>query len=72
MVYEQTEDMPKKKKQRQKQGAFPGNLGKGVGIAARRWCLSGPFHSYYTLSEEEWLWSPPSGKPSVQDVRASI
>ena len=40
VVYEQTEDMPKKKKAKAKKGGgVPRNLGKGVGIAGLRQLL---------------------------------
>ena len=55
VVYEQTEDMPKKKKAKAKKGGgVPRNLGKGVGIAAAVLVAAVlAFDSYYTLSEEE-------------------
>lgn len=70
VVYEQTEDMPKKKKAKAKKGGgVPRNLGKGVGIAAAVLVAAVlAFDSYYTLSEEEMAVVTTFGKPSVQEA----
>ena len=69
VVYEQTDDAPKKKKAKTKKGGVPGNLGKGVGIAAAVLVLAVlAFDSYYTLSEEEMAVVTTFGKPSVQEA----
>ena len=70
VVYEQTEDAPKKKKAKAKKGGgVPRNIGKGVGIAAAVLVAAVlAFDSYYTLSEEEMAVVTTFGKPSVQEA----